>query len=244
MSDVKVWRCIAWDERPTMNTRMWDPRVVIVTSIRLDEPPDRVVLDDDERLRAQRFVFDRDRRRFIAAHSAMRVTLGHHLGIAPEDVRFATGARGKPYVTKASRDVRFNLSHSGERALLAITLGREVGVDIEQTRTVSDMFSVAERVFSVSERERLRSTPADRQHEVFFRLWTRKESFIKALGEGMYFPLAEFEMSTDALGQQLLLSCAAAPHEMARWTTRALDGEAGYTAAVTVEGGDFEVAQS
>jgi 4'-phosphopantetheinyl transferase len=220
---------------------MLDSGTVVVASIPLDVPPAVVVLDDDEQRRAERFVFERDRRRFIAAHSAMRVTLGSYLGIAPEAVRFATAARGKPHLTDPARDVRFNLSHSGERALLAVTLGREVGIDIEQTRIVSDMFSVAERVFSPGERERLRQTPGDRQHEVFFRLWTRKESFIKALGDGMYFPLAEFDVSTDAAGSQLLLSCAAAPHEMDRWTTRSFPCEPGYTAAITVEGREFEV---
>jgi 4'-phosphopantetheinyl transferase len=221
--------------------RMLDPGTVVVTSIPLDEPPVSVVLDDDERRRAGRFVFERDRRRFIAAHSAMRRVLGHYLDIPPEDVQFAAAARGKPHLANAPRDIRFNLSHSGERALLALTLGREVGIDIEQTRVVSDMFSLAERVFSPGERERLRSTPTDHQHDVFFRLWTRKESFIKALGEGMYFPLAEFDVSIDATGSQLLLSCAAAPQEMDRWTTRSLPCEPGYTAAITVEGKDFQV---
>ena len=144
-----------------MNPACSNPHTVVVTSIRLDDPPVRVVLDEEERHRAERFVFERDRRRFIAAHSAMRVILGHHLGIAPEDGPIRHGARGKPHVSDPPRDVRFNLSHSGERALLAVTLGREVGVDIEETRTMSDMVSVAERVFSPAERERLSQTPED-----------------------------------------------------------------------------------
>jgi 4'-phosphopantetheinyl transferase len=220
---------------------MLEPGTVVVASIHLDEPPVRIVLDHDERQRAHRFVFERDRRRFIAAHSAMRVTLAHYLGNAPEDVTFATAVRGKPHLKDPARDIRFNLTHSGERALLAVTLGREVGIDIEQTRTVSDMVSVAERVFSPAERERLGQTPPDRQHEVFFRLWTRKESFIKALGEGMYFPLAKFDVSTEADGSQLLISCAADPHAMDRWTTRSLPCAPGYTAAITVEGQEFVV---
>lgn len=235
MSAVKRWT------RGHNEHHMLDPGTVVVASIRLDEPPARIILDDEEQQRAQRFVFERDRRRFTAAHSAMRTTLGHYLGIAPEDVRFATAARGKPHLSNPARDIRFNLSHSGERALLAVTLGREVGVDIEQTREVSDMVSIAERVFSPSERDRLLQTPDDRQLEVFFRLWTRKESFIKALGEGMYFPLREFEVSTEADGSQLLLSCTAAPQSMDRWTTRSLPSEPGYTAAITVEGRDFTV---
>jgi len=209
--------------------------------IRLDEPPAAVRLDDEEQRRAAHFKFDRDRRRFIAAHAATRVVLGRYIGIDPAQVQFGVGHRGKPYLIEAAVDVRFNLSHSGERALLAVTLGREVGVDLEQWRTLDDLFALAERVFSPAEIARLRQAPEALRHEVFFRVWSRKESFIKARGDGVYFPLAGFDVSTEAEGQQLLLACTASPDDMQRWTTRALQSEPGYSAAVTVEGSGFEV---
>ena len=214
---------------------------VDVFLIRLDEPPAPVRLDDEEQQRAARFKFDRDRRRFIAAHAATRVVLGRALGIDPAAVTFAVGPRGKPHLIDAPVDVRFNLSHSGERALLAVALGREVGVDIEQWRILDDLFALAERVFSSAEIATLRQTPDDRRHEVFFRVWSRKESFIKARGDGVYFALAGFDVSTEADGPQLLLACSASPADMQRWTTRALPSEPGYSAALTVEGGPFEV---
>jgi 4'-phosphopantetheinyl transferase len=224
-----------------MSTIMLDEHTVLAVLIRLDEPPVDGLLDDDERQRAARFVFERDRRRFIASHSATRVVLGRQIGIAPASVRYAVAERGKPRVVDAPVDVRFNLSHSGERALLAVAIGREVGVDIEATRELSDLVSLAERVFSPSERERLLRSSNDQREEIFFRLWTRKESFIKALGDGMYFPLAEFEVSSEPAGEQLLLSCAARPNAMGQWTTRAWPCEPGYVAAITVEGSRFEI---
>lgn len=220
------------------------PHTVLVVRIGLDDAPATTLLDEDEQLQADRFVFERDRRRYVAAHTAVRRTLGRLLGLEPHDVRFAVGPHGKPHLIDASLDLRFNLSHSGERALLAIALGRDVGIDIEQWKTMSDMLGVAEHVFSPTELARLQQTPDERRPDVFFRVWTRKESFIKAHGDGMAFPLAGFEVSDDPSGDQLLLACAAAPGEMARWTMRDLACEAGHSAAITVEGRDFEIVQS
>jgi 4'-phosphopantetheinyl transferase len=217
------------------------PDAVLVSRIRLDEQPVAVPLDEDERRRAARFVFDIDRRRYVAAHTALRVILGRFLGQDPADLRFTYGPRGKPRLADAPIDARFNLSHSGDLALVAVAIGREVGVDIDQTRTMSDMSGVAEHAFSPAERALLERTPPESRPEVFFRIWTRKESFIKALGDGMHFPLDGFDVSAEPTGSQLLLACRAAPHELGRWTTRAVACEPGFTAAITVEGDGFEM---
>jgi 4'-phosphopantetheinyl transferase len=216
---------------------------VVVVHIRLDDHPgnDTDVLDDVERAQAARFVFERDRRRYIAAHTAVRVVLGRCLDVAPDAVTFACGARGKPRLAGCAVDLRFNLSHSGERALLAVALGREVGVDIEHTTADRDFTGVASASFSPSEIAALDRAPATERREAFFRIWTRKESFIKALGDGMHFPLDGFDVSAEPSSDQLLLACHAAPEEMARWKMRPVVCEAGYTAAVTVEGGAFEI---
>lgn len=214
---------------------------VIVLRVCLDEAPREVCLDEQEQRQAERFVFDRDRRRYIAAHTAMRVLLGRYLDVSPLDVQFAAGSRGKPRLVDPPCDLRFNLSHSEERALLAITLGREVGVDIEYVRPVPDMVGVAASVFSQIERVCLEATPIDQQADVFFRVWTRKESFIKALGDGMHFPLTGFDVSIDTSLPQLLLTCTAAPAEIDRWTMQALACDEGYKAAITVEGSGFEI---
>lgn len=218
-----------------------DSNTVIAILIRLDQEAGEVLLDDEERRRAERFVFDRDRRRYVAAHTAVRVMLGRYLEMNPLDVRFVADRRGKPRLANASSDLRFNLSHSEERALLAVALGREVGADIEYMRSVPDMFGVAEEVFSPLERACLQEASSEQRPDVFFRVWTRKESFIKALGDGMHFPLNEFDVSAEPSAPELLLACRAAPSEVGRWTMLDLPGEPGYMATLTVEGSGFEV---
>jgi 4'-phosphopantetheinyl transferase len=220
---------------------MLDSNTVAVVRIRLDTPPARALLDEDELRRASSFVFERDRRRFIAAHTATRLILGGYVGMHPMDLRFGRGARGKPRLVDIPTDLRFNLSHSGEEALLAVARGREVGVDIEEARVVPDLMAVAEQVFTPAERARLERTRGDDRQAMFFRLWTRKESFIKACGDGMHFPLLEVEFSGELEGAQLLLACTAAPHMTSQWTTVPLASEPGYTAALTVEGDGFRV---
>ena len=215
---------------------------VHVSVIRLDEPVASDLLDEEERRRAGRFVFDRDRRRFVAAHAATRAILGRFLDADPASLRFAVADGGKPRLIDPPIDLRFNLSHAGERALLAVALGREVGVDIEARRVLSDPMQVANQVFTAAERAHLRALPASDFEDVFFRLWTRKESFIKARGDGMRFPLRGFEVSAAIDGPQLLLSCAAEPADLDRWTMVALPSEPDYFAALTVEGRDFVVA--
>jgi 4'-phosphopantetheinyl transferase len=214
---------------------------VTLVEIPLDVPAIAVRLDDSERRRADRFVFEHDNRRFVAAHTALRVVLGRRLGLDPADVRIVAGERGKPRLEAPPIDVRFNLSHSGERALLAIATGREVGVDIERTRPRPDPLALAERWFSLAERAHLRQVRDEDLHEMFYRVWTRKESFVKALGDGMHFPLDGFDVSGEEDGPQLLLACRAAPHELDRWTTRTAPCEPAYAAAITVEGGAFDL---
>jgi 4'-phosphopantetheinyl transferase len=197
-------------------------------------------LSDEEHERARRFVFEVDRRRFIAAHAGKRQVLAYVTRSSPSAIRFARAAHGKPAIAGADIDVRFNLSHSGERALLALALGREVGVDIEQHRTI-DVLELAEVCFSPLEQAALRHTPTQRRLEAFFRGWSRKESFIKARGDGLSFPLAGFDVSLEGSASQLLLTCIACEGEAKRWMIINLATDTGYSAALTVEGGDWKL---
>jgi 4'-phosphopantetheinyl transferase len=199
---------------------------------------DDTVLNAQERARADRFVFERDRRRFVTVHSAMRTVLATELAVAPHSLNLVTGEHGKPRVVGSSVDLRFNLSHSGERALLALTVAREVGVDIEQHRPC-DTLSLARAAFSKTEFEAFERVPMHDRTTAFYRGWTRKESFIKARGDGFSFPLDGFDVSLDADGP--LLGCRAAPGEVERWTVLNVPVEPGYSAALTVEGSNFEM---
>jgi 4'-phosphopantetheinyl transferase len=209
---------------------------VHVIRIRLDEFTScRTVLDEAEQLRANRFRYERDRRRFSSAHSAVRTVVGHILGVPPASIQFAITPHGKPMLTHGSLDLRFNLARANERALIAVSIGFEIGVDIEVERVV-DVLAVADYAFTPSERSTLRQLPPAERVDAFYRCWTRKESFVKARGDGLSFPLDRFEVSLEHDTGTALLACPAAPEDLARWTIMPLEVEPGYYAALTVEG--------
>jgi 4'-phosphopantetheinyl transferase len=142
----------------------------------------RAVLDDAETARADRISIERFRRRFICARGLMRVVLGHVLGKAPRELRFETNEHGKPSLAGAPVSLEFNLSHSGQMALLAITGERKVGVDIEQLRSNVDHETLARRHFRPEEAQALMALDSHRRAEAFLRAWTCKEAYVKARG--------------------------------------------------------------
>ena len=156
-------------------------------------PGGRGVLSEDEQERAARFVFDLHRNRYIACRSVLRSLLGRYLHASPAELVFDYTPYGKPEIT-GSR-IRFNVSHSEDRAIIALTLDDAVGVDVERLRPVQDCLGLAERFFSGPERARLESLPEELRNEAFLNCWTRKEAFIKAIGEGLSHPLDTFEVT-------------------------------------------------
>jgi len=154
-------------------------------------------LSGEERARAERFVFERDRDSFTAAHGILRDVLARYLKCAPGGVNYICGPDGKPAVSSpgSRHPLRFNLSHSHGIAVIAIADGREIGVDVEKIRPEFAGLEIASRYFSVEEVEELRALPASLQAEGFFLCWTRKEAYVKALGEGLRFPLDSFRVS-------------------------------------------------
>jgi 4'-phosphopantetheinyl transferase len=193
------------------------------------------MVDDEERRRMARLVRESDRRRFMVAHALTRLVLGRCLQVSPASLRFDIGPHGKPRLSGARLDLRFNLSHAGERALLGIAMGRELGVDIEKERRV-DVLGIARRYFSPSEYLALASMPEEHRVGAFCRCWTRKESFLKARGEGLALALNGFEVSLAETAPRLLVACASAPTELDRWTMVSVPVEAGYAGAITAEG--------
>ena len=195
-------------------------------------------LDADERARAARFVFARDGRRFGVARGTLREILGGYLGLAPAAVRFVYAAAGKPAVARSEPGaaVEFNVSHSGEVALYAVGASGRIGVDVEQLRPLDDLEALAERNFSAAERRALLALPPAARAAAFFACWTRKEAFIKALGDGLAYPLDAFTVAFTAGEPARFLEIRGEPAAAARWTLAALDVGAGYAAAVAVDG--------
>lgn len=193
------------------------------------------VLDDDERTRASRFHFERDRRRFIVAHARLREILARYAGASADALRFRVGANGKPSLVAPER-LHFNLSHAGEVALVAVAL-RPVGVDVERHDYAVECLDLAQHFFSPNERDALHALAHDPESVVlgFFNAWSRKEAYLKATGVGVTEGLHHFDV-TLAPGQPAhLLRDATAPDALARWTLTALDVPAGYAGALVAE---------
>jgi 4'-phosphopantetheinyl transferase len=191
------------------------------------EPRSGDPLDESERKRAARFVLERDRVRFTSAHHQLRRCLAWLLDADPAALTFETGSHGKPFLV--GRPLQFNLSHSHERALVGVMLDRELGVDIERARSGVEFHGIARRVFSAAERA---AVSVDDPLEIFYRIWTQKEAFIKALGLGLACRLDSFDVSVGAEGG--LEACR--DHDASRWTMRTLPVEPGYAGAWCVEG--------
>ena len=202
----------------------------------------RKTLSGDEQARAARYRFLKDRDSFIAARGMLRGILGRYLGRAPETVQFDYGPHGKPALPHEPGGVRlrFNLSHSGGLALCAVASRRELGIDIEHQRPELADESVAERFFSAREVATLRSVPPAQQQAAFFACWTRKEAYLKAVGGGLTIPLDRVEVSL-APGEPAALLCTeAGPADARRWSVCELAPGTGYTAALVVEGHDWQ----
>jgi 4'-phosphopantetheinyl transferase len=209
---------------------------VDLDGVEADEWSMHTLLSDDEQARAARYVRGLDRRHFVVARGALRRLLGRYLATAPAAVRLAYGHRGKPRLDGGcgGADVRFNLSHSGGLALIGVTRGREVGVDIERVRDDIDMDAFAAHSFSPRELAALRGLTPPARREAFFACWTRKEAYVKARGDGLAIPLSGFDVSLAPDERAALLEVRADPVEASRWSLLAPAAPPGYAAAVAV----------
>jgi 4'-phosphopantetheinyl transferase len=198
-------------------------------------------LSVEERKRASRFRHNVDRARFVAAHGALRAILGRCLGFEPRCLRFSYGRFGKPALDgpPGASQVEFNLSHSGDLALVAASFGRRLGIDLEQVDASRSGKEIAERFFSSREVAALRTLPRERQADAFFACWTRKEAYLKARGDGLSFPLDRFSVSVSPDEPASLLDCGG--EETRRWLLKDLRPGAGWSAALAVEGGGWRL---
>jgi 4'-phosphopantetheinyl transferase len=146
----------------------------------------RSVLSAGETIRASKFAFDRDRNRFIQSRYCARALLGSYLGLRPAQVPIVIGEHGKPFLDMRN-PIAFNLSHSHDRGVLVVACTPDahgIGIDIERCNPQTDIHAVAETVFSTNEIAAMKRLPIEHQRSAFFRCWTRKEAYLKALGFG------------------------------------------------------------
>ena len=194
------------------------------------------ILSADERERVRRFHFERDRSRWLAGRGCLRMLLGRYFCVPPETLSFDYGPFGKPRLIGLKTPLQFNASHSGDILLIAVTLDRAVGIDVERIRSDLSVLEIAERFFSPRERSALAAMPDALRTDAFFDCWTRKEAYIKARGEGLSLPLDGFDVAFGPGEPAKLLATRPDAAEACRWRLCELDVADGYKAALAVEG--------
>jgi 4'-phosphopantetheinyl transferase len=204
---------------------------------RLDLDTDQVSqceahLSPDEMLRANRFHFERDRRRFIAARATLRILLGRYLATKPDAIALGYTRNGKPFVADDAASLHFNVSHAHERALYAVSPSCVLGVDIEYLNRDIDYSGLAERFFTNREYVALQRIPESARKRAFFACWTRKEAVVKATGDGLSLPLDQFEVTIEPDAEPRILVLPAATQRISDWTLYAADVGNDYIATV------------
>ena len=195
----------------------------------------RAVLSVDERERADRFRFDRDRGRFIAARAGLRQILGACLNSDPRELVFEYGSQGKPALAGSGSLLQFNLSHSGDMAVYALADGREIGIDIERLDAQRDNDGIANRFFTAVESKTLSMIPNERRHLAFTQLWVRKEAFLKAQGQGLFMSLDGMEISVGHEAPRII-ALPDEPSADSSWFISDIDADPDYASAVVVSG--------
>ena len=196
------------------------------------------ILSADERTRAARFHFPRDRQYFTATRALLRTILASYAGSDPEALTFLYSEKGKPSLApnQSRMQIEFNVSHSDAVALFAFTQRRALGIDVEQVRENFDHEAIARRFFSEEEQGQLAALDPSEKYRGFFRCWTRKEAYIKALGTGLSLPLHQFDVSLKPGDANALLSTRPDSTEAGNWSLQEIPGGDGNVAALCVRG--------
>ena len=213
---------------------------VHVWAVALNPPPEKISvlvarLSREEQDRAQKFRFDQHRHRFIVGRGALRALLAGYVEVEPALLEFAYSARGKPSLTRGASEIHFNLAHSDELALIAITRLGAVGVDVERVRPMPDGERIAERFFSAGELNSFRTVPAALRDAAFFNLWTRKEAWLKATGDGIAESLSKIEVAFLPDEAPRVRSIAGDAAAGAAWKLCALNPAEGFVGALAIQ---------
>jgi 4'-phosphopantetheinyl transferase len=198
-------------------------REVQVWAVHLDAPETHLAqcyswLSSDEQARAARFHFEEHRRAFVVGRAVLRVLLGGFLETPPEQIQFSYGPKGKPALRDSTPRLRFNVSNSGNLAVYAFTEGCEIGIDVERLRPMPNLEQVAARFFSPEEAAELMALPEQDRTLAFFQCWTRKEAYIKAVGDGLSVALASFQVTLRPGVQAEMLRLDGSAEAAKAWT--------------------------
>ena len=226
-----------------------EPGAIHVWAFSLEGQPElvhrcRASLAVEELQRADRFVFERDRTRYTIAHAVLRHLLSRYCEVTPESLRFEASSAGKPSLhapslpAQAAR-LRFNLSHSDDRALVGVSEGGEIGIDIEKVRANIEALAISRNYFFGSERDAIEASATP--DNTFFRYWVAKEAVLKAQGIGLGFPLDRFHVAFNPGNVSARVDTLDPVALAADWTVRMLPCDSGWFAAVAARGTDWSV---
>ncbi len=195
---------------------------------------DLKILDEQERQKTRRFYFAPDRVRYSASHARMRRILASYLGKDPASLAFHEGAWGKPELalTPGGAPIRFNLSHSKTVGVLAVTVGMEIGVDVEDVRPIER--DVAKRYFSAAEQAGMAALDGLEWLDAFYRCWTRKEAILKVEGVGLRIPLDSFDVSVREEEPAALLAARPEAKLTSDWHLHHLEAATGTMGALAI----------
>lgn len=209
---------------------------IVVTRLRMEPEPVHdfaKILTVEERRRADRFLFAHDRCRYIATRATLRRLLGERLDADPTGLQLVYGKHGKPSV--ADSDLRFNVSRCRDLAVYAFSRGREIGVDVEAIRLLRDADDIVTRFFSRYENDEYGHLDPHEKPEGFFNCWTRKEAFVKAVGEGMSRSLDTFDVTLKPGTPARIVRVGEASGDACGWTLESFSPAAGFVAAVVTQ---------
>ena len=238
-------KLLAWQDACSVQ-----PNTVQVWAFVLEGPPElvarcRTLLSPEERQRADRFVFERDRTRHTVAHALLRHLLSLYCSsdssVSPGSLRFSTTYAGKPSLQFPALPLQFNLTHSEDRALLAVSAGFALGVDIEKVRTNIEALAISRHYFFGSERDDIESAAVETRADTFFRYWVAKEAVLKAQGIGLGFPLDRFRVAFEGHSNNASVETLDPERLAPGWRVQLLPCEAGWLAAVAAAGTDWKV---
>jgi 4'-phosphopantetheinyl transferase len=193
------------------------------------------LLNEEETRRANRFHFEKDRHHFTVARGRLRQILSRYTGTEPHLIPFVYNDYGKPFLRDSEKGPYFNLSHSKDMGLIAISYHHQVGVDIEYMQLRDATFKIANRFFSEHEISELRGLPAEDQLQGFFNCWTRKEAYIKGKGKGLAIPLGSFSITLTPGAPVRLLNDDNDADAVKQWSFSAINAVGTYAAAVAVK---------
>ncbi|WP_051271243.1 4'-phosphopantetheinyl transferase family protein [Shimazuella kribbensis] len=191
------------------------------------------ILSIEEQEKAAKFHFSSDREKFVISHGIMRQLLSSYLACDPQEIQYEKNAYGKPSLSSPSSYVHFNLSHSSQLGALAVS-SHPIGVDIEYIHVLDDYVSLTKHFLSEKESKYFRDLESRDQKTAFYRAWTIKEAYIKAIGMGLSYPIEQVTMSINERAQ--LLEDRSNPSNIDKWSLYCFEHE-NYLGALTLPKG-------